>query len=120
MKKNPINENKSCAMCGFFIPNETTKNAGYCLYYLDEYLPGENLKIPLNEERETAQRCPNYIRKIKNLSKGDFLLQQTLLLLSEIEDKNQRKFYILSILGTLIALGTFVTSIMQILIFINT
>ena len=65
---------KSCAICGFFVPRETGNgNSGYCLYFDDAEKPGESLKIPIGDEKETGTNCRHYFRRVSTLSQGEFL-----------------------------------------------
>jgi len=69
-----IKPDKSCAICGFFVPRETVNgNAGYCLYFDDSRKPGESLKIPIGDEKETGTNCGHYFRRVQSLSQGEFL-----------------------------------------------
>lgn len=66
---------RSCRICGYFVKNETVENAnaGYCLCYDDEQSRGESLKIPVDEEKETATDCSGYFRNVMNLKPADFI-----------------------------------------------
>jgi len=69
---------KSCRICGFFVPQETSVgNAGYCLYFDDMQKPGESLKIPTGSEKEIAGSCAHYFRRVPVMSQGEFVQWRT-------------------------------------------
>jgi len=69
---------KSCRICGFFVPQETSVgNAGYCLYYDDMQKPGESLKIPAGAEKEIAGPCEHYFRRVPAMTQGEFVQRRT-------------------------------------------
>lgn len=97
-------KDRSCRICGFFIENETLSagNAGYCLYAEETgESKGESLKIPEGEEKNIANSCGSYFRRVKGLSTGDFINWRMGIINSA---KTQKKITILSIIISLVGL----------------
>ena len=96
-------QNKSCRICGFFVPQETSVgNAGYCLYYDDTQKPGESLKIPAGAEKEIAGQCNHYFRRVLVITEGEFVQWRTNLEVTAGQRGIKRALNIISVLAFIV------------------
>lgn len=110
LKKNKINNgNRSCQLCGFFVYRlaETAGNLGFCLFFDDIEKRGESLKIPIGEERSCAEKCPEYFRKVRSMSTGEFLSWRTEVATYKSQRGVAREARIITFLAFLITLAEF-------------
>jgi hypothetical protein len=105
-------QNKSCSICGFFVPRKTSVgNAGYCLYYDDMERQGESMKIPEGAEKEIAATCKQYFRRVPELTHGEFVQWRTNLEVAAGQRGIKRALNIISVLAFVVVAANLAVNI---------
>ncbi len=103
---------KSCRICGFLVPQETSVgNAGYCLYFDDTQKPGESLKIPVGAEKEIAGQCQHYFRRVPAMTHGEFVQWRTNLEVAAGQRGIKRALNIISVLAFVVVAANLAVNI---------
>lgn len=84
-------QDRSCRICGCFVPRETQAgNVGYCLYYEDQTIRGESLKIPDGAADKVASKCRAYFRRIPGMMPHEFVRWRTAIMQHEIAERTEK------------------------------